>query len=751
MAQQAVNALAPAGAGGDDPFAGLRSAGAGVLAKLLRLSMPVPLGEQGEQLARQFLDAGIKVSAKGAADLRMQLENRLRARLNPQQFTLFLNPHQQLAHALAEGFRAVAQWRPLLVLFDTYEIVDRADIWVREMIMHAGPRTIWVISGRNNLAHSRDFGAEYVTGYNEYFPQRLVERNLPQLARQDVQEIFDDLAPERPLDEADLAALSQATRGVPLAIHQAAELWARGLECAAIVGGISAQTPRDSIVQVMSERYFMHASAADKPALYALALADGDLLQLQAMLRPDAESNPEFDALLARLERDYASVYASGSGHRLYDEPAFFLREQLKQERYRTDAKLRALVERAVAALRERIATYEAELDLLDERCRDEDWAKYTQALCERLFWLDEQQAWRWLIPRYIEGLAYSASLRRSLLSVAEAWRPQLSKGKLGQGRLAILRNAEALRDDQEAQGELLRELERFERQGHLAGAGESERRAILDWQRGLQHARGDRLHEALAAYERAEAVLDQASPSLREQVGEALYALAGELLWPQGRRSAIYSAEAAEIISRVVAYLPDKQEAWYCLGVAMHKAGRYKEALVAFNKAQHLDPRDAAPWSGRGHVYRSLGRYEEALAAYQEAQRLDPKETDAWHGTGLVHHLLGQFDQALAAHRHAVTLAPNDGSYRITLAGLLRAMGREADAAAELARAQPLMEREDIYNRACFAAISGDHTAALDLLREALADAPGLRDWAQHDPDFASLRDDPRFVALVE
>lgn len=328
--------------------------------------MPVPIGDQGEQFAQQFLEAGIKVSAEGAAELRMQLETRLRARLNPRQFEIFLNPHQQLARALAEGFRDVAKRRPLLVVLDTYEIVDRADAWLRELIMHAGPRTIWVISGRNNLARGRDFGAGYVRGYNEDFPRRLIERNLPQLARQDVQAIFADLASERPLDETDLAAFTQATRGVPLAIHQAAELWARGLEREAIVGGLEPQRlPHDaqSIVQVMSERYFMHAKAADKPVLYALALADGDLLQLQAMLCP---ANENLDAILARLERDYASVYASNA--RLYDEPAFFLRQQLKQERYRSDPALRALVERAEAALRERIAAYERELDLLDER-----------------------------------------------------------------------------------------------------------------------------------------------------------------------------------------------------------------------------------------------------------------------------------------------------------------------------------------------------------------------------------------------
>ncbi|NCC93029.1 MAG: tetratricopeptide repeat protein, partial [Opitutae bacterium] len=134
--------------------------------------------------------------------------------------------------------------------------------------------------------------------------------------------------------------------------------------------------------------------------------------------------------------------------------------------------------------------------------------------------------------------------------------------------------------------------------------------------------------------------------------------------------------------------------------------------------QAQALDPTDAKPWHGMGIVYRHLGRYDEALAAYAQAQALDPTDAKPWHGAGLVHHRLGQHEQALVAYQRAISLDPNDGVYRATLAGLLRAMGREAEAAAELAQVQPLMERESAYNRACFAALSISSVATPATLR---------------------------------
>ena len=53
------------------------------------------------------------------------------------------------------------------------------------------------------------------------------------------------------------------------------------------------------------------------------------------------------------------------------------------------------------------------------------------------------------------------------------------------------------------------------------------------------------------------------------------------------------------------------------------------------------------------------------------------------------------------------------------------------------------------LYNLACAEAVSGEKEAALEHLRGALED-PRFREYAESDEDFASLRDDPRFAALL-
>jgi len=53
-------------------------------------------------------------------------------------------------------------------------------------------------------------------------------------------------------------------------------------------------------------------------------------------------------------------------------------------------------------------------------------------------------------------------------------------------------------------------------------------------------------------------------------------------------------------------------------------------------------------------------------------------------------------------------------------------------------------------YERACLAAVTGDRDDALRRLRDALEIKPELAAQAREDEDFATLRDDADFVALV-
>ncbi|NEP83370.1 MAG: ATP-binding protein, partial [Okeania sp. SIO3B3] len=66
---------------------------------------------------------------------------------------IYQKPEDFLAQALAEGINNLSQNKPLLVFFDTYELIGQIDAEqaIREVIKKSDNQVIWVIAGRNDL------------------------------------------------------------------------------------------------------------------------------------------------------------------------------------------------------------------------------------------------------------------------------------------------------------------------------------------------------------------------------------------------------------------------------------------------------------------------------------------------------------------------------------------------------------------------------------------------------------------------
>jgi tetratricopeptide (TPR) repeat protein/GTPase SAR1 family protein len=715
--------------------------------------------------------------------LRTLATERLQAQLEPFEFEMFRAPRERLAAALAEGLRAIAAERPLLIFLDTYEIVDRADPWLRVAVRQAGPRVLWVIAGRDDLRRRRRFGDEYVQGYAEDFPRRLVPFDMRQLARDDVRDYFAAVVPGRPLDAGDLDAITRATRGIPLAVREAADIWKDGRPLGDIVRDIPEGAPGPQIVRTMTERYQLHCirDAEDKRALYALALARGDSDILRAMLRPTADTPPppaveprpparvsqrrlreivtetlsenelrilcsdmevdyellpgtdkgvkvveliascrrigRYDELvqecwrlrpnapwedtpanpsampqpgdsfsledeLIRLERDYASVHREQA--RLHDEPAAFFLEALRQPVTRGEPWLRQLVDRAVDVLRARLARLEANLPRLEDRCADEDWVKSAVALADFLFWRDEDEAWRWLVPRFVEGMVYNNELCTDLVQLVIVWESWLSAA--GRKRARLMRA-----ESREQIDNLVKELVHLGQSGLLTGEGERERQAVLELVQGARSFVHKRYKDALYWYEQCERGLPARGEKLRKLLASQLVDLCGRYIWPEGANSAQYSEIAEQVLNKVTHWMPSDGSAWYSLGVVRAQRSEFTSATIALQKANEIDPNRALPYIGLGTVYRDLGRLDDAIASYTRAVELDPNDARPHNGLGNVYRDLGRLDDAIAFYTRAVELDPKYVFAHNNLGNVYRDLGRLDDAIASYTRAVEL------------------------------------------------------------
>jgi tetratricopeptide (TPR) repeat protein len=101
---------------------------------------------------------------------------------------------------------------------------------------------------------------------------------------------------------------------------------------------------------------------------------------------------------------------------------------------------------------------------------------------------------------------------------------------------------------------------------------------------------------------------------------------------------------------------------------------------------------------------------------------------------------------------RH-VELYPEDARALYLGTGALIEVGDTKRSLEWAARALAIDPEESaiLYNVACTYSLLGEKEQALDCLEKAVRNGFGHKAWVENDPDFASLRNLPRFQALLQ
>jgi len=99
-------------------------------------------------------------------------------------------------------------------------------------------------------------------------------------------------------------------------------------------------------------------------------------------------------------------------------------------------------------------------------------------------------------------------------------------------------------------------------------------------------------------------------------------------------------------------------------LGETYEIAGKYAEAVDAYQKAIALKPEEASYYNNLGNVLAKLGKIPEATAAYQKSVTLDPANAaNAWRNLGIVLFQTNQYKDASDAIRKSLQLDPKSAA----------------------------------------------------------------------------------------
>src|SRR5262245_21522290 len=227
---------------------------------------------------------------------------------------------------------------------------------------------------------------------------------------------------------------------------------------------------------------------------------------------------------------------------------------------------------------------------------------------------------------------------------------------------------------------------------------------------------------------------------------------------WWGSQDENLHRADRASQIAMELA--PDLADAHVARGFALSLHGRYDESQVHFELAARINPHlfDAYYYYARAAFAR--GEIEQSVELFSKAAEVRQEDFQSPIIQALALNKLGRKDEALAATREGaaraeriVALNPLDGRALALGAMALFEEGHLERALEWSQRAVDLYpdDLSALLNNACLNLRSGRHEEALDMIERVFGRGWGKRDWVDHDPDYDSVREHPRFKAVYK
>jgi tetratricopeptide (TPR) repeat protein len=236
----------------------------------------------------------------------------------------------------------------------------------------------------------------------------------------------------------------------------------------------------------------------------------------------------------------------------------------------------------------------------------------------------------------------------------------------------------------------------------------------------------------------------------------------------------------AMAIADKAVALAPDQAYGYAARGYIRFNSWEWAGAQADYKEALTIDPGEAATQPGYATLLASLGRLPEAIAAMRKACELDPLAGNPWNK--LLHFLTSSRDFVAAeeAMNHALEVAPESPSILWNSANLVQLKGNTREAlmmfrkidvesnrlsgiaiaeyslgnAKESQQAVDELIAKHAQDSAYFIALvyawRGEKDKAFEWLERAFQRHAFNLTWIKFDWSFDSLRDDPRYKALL-
>jgi adenylate cyclase len=216
----------------------------------------------------------------------------------------------------------------------------------------------------------------------------------------------------------------------------------------------------------------------------------------------------------------------------------------------------------------------------------------------------------------------------------------------------------------------------------------------------------------------------------------------------------------AFESSSKAVELADHLAESHTARGLTLMAAEKFSEAKQSFERALSISPTLYEPLNFYSRLARLEGDPKKVLELARRAAVAQPDNYQSWSEIANQLKILGRDEEAVAAveqaqlvARKAIDTDPTNSRAMSFLAIMLCEQGNSDEAKLWIERA--LVTAPDTggthYNAACGYALLGETELALDHLERGINLGAMHKQWYDTDPDMDSLRDEPRYKAMMK
>jgi len=150
--------------------------------------------------------------------------------------------------------------------------------------------------------------------------------------------------------------------------------------------------------------------------------------------------------------------------------------------------------------------------------------------------------------------------------------------------------------------------------------------------------------------------------------------------------------------------------------GAAYGAKGEHDRAILDYNKAIEINPRDAQPYNNRGNAYQNKGEYDRAILDYNKAIEINQKFALAYCNRGIAYEAKGEHERAILDCTKAIEINPKLAEAYVNRGSAYEAKGEHERAILDCTKAIEINPRyaKAYNNRGIAYEAKGEHDRAI-------------------------------------